>query len=155
MFTADQRADVEFGNRPRPDHSVGLQGMIGLKTLYGVDQRAVISITRCADGMGQVALAVQALGQFRHALVFHRRAQQRAVAQVELVVAEGGGVKIDVVESNSAAAQIGLLADDVIIGVNRQRIANLAELRKMLENRDGVAALNIRRGNTNLYVLIR
>ena len=58
-------------------------------------------------------------------------------------------------ENKLPAAQIGLLADDVIVGVNRQRIANLAELRKMLENRDGVAALNIRRGNTNLYVLIR
>jgi Do/DeqQ family serine protease len=66
-----------------------------------------------------------------------------------------GGVKIDAVANNSAAAQIGLLADDVIVGVNRQRIANLAELRKALENRSGVAALNIQRGNTNLYVLIR
>ncbi|HEY0922796.1 Do family serine endopeptidase [Rheinheimera pacifica] len=66
-----------------------------------------------------------------------------------------GGVKIDAVANNSPAAQIGLLADDVIIGVNRQRIANLAELRKALENRSGVAALNIQRGNTTLYVLIR
>lgn len=66
-----------------------------------------------------------------------------------------GGVKIDAVASNSAAAQIGLLPDDVIVGVNRQRVANLAELRKALENRSGVAALNIQRGNTNLYVLIR
>jgi Do/DeqQ family serine protease len=73
----------------------------------------------------------------------------------ELSNAEGGGVKIETVASNSAAAQIGLLPDDVIIGVNRQRIANQAELRKALENRDGVAALNIKRGNTNLYVLIR
>src|SRR5690606_6788466 len=66
-----------------------------------------------------------------------------------------GGVKIDAVANNSAAAQIGLLPDDVIVGVNRQRVANLAELRKALENRSGVAALNIQRGNTNLYVLIR
>lgn len=73
----------------------------------------------------------------------------------ELSNADGGGVKIDSVANNSAAEQIGLAADDVIIGVNRQRIANLAELRKLLDNRSGVAALNIRRGNTNLYVLIR
>jgi Do/DeqQ family serine protease len=66
-----------------------------------------------------------------------------------------GGVKIDAVANNSPAAQIGLLPDDVIIGVNRQRIANLAELRKALENRSGVAALNIQRGSTTLYVLIR
>ncbi|MDP5136660.1 Do family serine endopeptidase [Rheinheimera baltica] len=73
----------------------------------------------------------------------------------ELSNAEGGGVKIDSIANNTAAEQIGLQANDVIVGVNRQRIANLAELRKMLDNRSGVAALNIRRGNTNLYVLIR
>lgn len=73
----------------------------------------------------------------------------------ELSNAQNGGVKIDTITTNSAAAQIGLLPDDVIIGVNRQRIANLAELRKALENVNGVAALNIKRGNTNLYVLIR
>ncbi|MDP5150367.1 Do family serine endopeptidase [Rheinheimera baltica] len=73
----------------------------------------------------------------------------------ELSNAEGSGVKIDSIANNTAAEQIGLQANDVIVGVNRQRIANLAELRKMLDNRSGVAALNIRRGNTNLYVLIR
>jgi Do/DeqQ family serine protease len=66
-----------------------------------------------------------------------------------------GGVKIDSVANNSPAAQIGLLADDVILGVNRQRVENLAALRKALENRSGIAALNIQRGNTTLYVLIR
>ncbi|MBZ9612226.1 Do family serine endopeptidase [Rheinheimera maricola] len=73
----------------------------------------------------------------------------------ELSNNDGGGVKIETVASNSAAAQIGLLPDDVIVGVNRQRIANLAELRTVLEKRSGVAAINIQRGNTNLYVLIR
>ncbi|MEH8019707.1 MULTISPECIES: DegQ family serine endoprotease [Rheinheimera] len=73
----------------------------------------------------------------------------------ELSNAEGGGVKIESVANNSAAAQIGLMPDDIIIGINRQRVTNLAELRKMLENREGVAALNIRRGNASLYVLIR
>lgn len=73
----------------------------------------------------------------------------------ELSNADKGGVKIDSVANNSPAAQIGLLIDDVILGVNRQRVANLAELRKALENRNGIAALNIQRGNTTLYVLIR
>ncbi|CAM3673482.1 DegQ family serine endoprotease [Rheinheimera salexigens] len=65
------------------------------------------------------------------------------------------GVKVDTVEANSPAAQIGLMADDLIIGVNRQAIKNVSDLRKALENRNGIAALNIQRGNTNLYVLIR
>lgn len=65
------------------------------------------------------------------------------------------GVRVDSVEPNSPAAQIGLLADDRILGVNRQAIKNVSDLRKALENRHGIAALNIQRGNTNLYVLIR
>ncbi len=65
------------------------------------------------------------------------------------------GVKVGSVANNSAAAQIGLTEGDVIIGVNRQRINNVADLRKALDNRSGVAALNIQRGNTNLYILIR
>ncbi len=73
----------------------------------------------------------------------------------ELSNASIGGVKIDSVANNSPAAQIGLQADDVILGVNRQRVDNLAALRKALENRSGIAALNIQRGNTTLYVLIR
>jgi Do/DeqQ family serine protease len=73
----------------------------------------------------------------------------------ELSNTDGEGIRIDAVASKSPAEQIGLLPNDIIIGVNRQRVVNLAELRKALDNRTGVAALNIKRGNTNLYVLIR
>lgn len=66
-----------------------------------------------------------------------------------------GGVKIESVANNSPAAQIGLQVDDIILGVNRQRVENLAALRKALEGRNGIAALNIQRGNSTLYVLIR
>ena len=66
-----------------------------------------------------------------------------------------GGVKVGTVDERSAAAQIGLVEGDMIIGVNRQRISNVADLRKALDNRSGIAALNIQRGNTNLYILIR
>ncbi|GGW70133.1 DegQ family serine endoprotease [Alishewanella tabrizica] len=66
------------------------------------------------------------------------------------------GVEVSALESNSAAAQIGLRQGDIITGVNRQRVSNLAELRRLLENRDGgVAALFIKRGNDQLYILIR
>ena len=51
-----------------------------------------------------------------------------------------GGVKVGSVDERSAAAQIGLVEGDMIIGVNRQRINNVADLRKALDNRSGVAA---------------
>ncbi|MCT8127176.1 DegQ family serine endoprotease [Alishewanella sp. BS5-314] len=66
------------------------------------------------------------------------------------------GIEITAIEANSAAAQVGLRQGDLIIGVNRQRVSNMNELRRLLEQRDGgVAALNIQRGDSLLYILIR
>ena len=44
---------------------------------------------------------------------------------------------------------------DIIIGVNRQTIKNLAEFRKILEKQPGVLALNIQRGDRTIYLVIR
>ncbi len=65
------------------------------------------------------------------------------------------GVEISEITSGSIAEQIGLRQGDIITGVNRQRVANLAELRRYLEGRQGVAALYIRRGSDDLYILLR
>jgi serine protease DegQ len=65
------------------------------------------------------------------------------------------GVKIDRVDKGSVAAQIGLQKDDVIIGVNRQRVENITTLRKVLEAKPPVMALNIVRGGETIYLLLR
>ena len=53
------------------------------------------------------------------------------------------------------AERVGLRQGDIITGVNRQRVTNLAELRRILDGRQGVAALFIRRGKDDLYILLR
>ncbi|MFT8210975.1 MAG: serine endoprotease DegP [Symbiopectobacterium sp.] len=63
------------------------------------------------------------------------------------------GVKVDDVKAGSAAAKIGLKKDDVILGVNQQPVQNLGELRKILDSKPPVLALNVRRGDTTLYLL--
>ncbi len=63
------------------------------------------------------------------------------------------GVKVDSVKAGSRAAAIGLKKDDVILGVNQQAITNLGELRKVLDSKPSVLALNIKRGDSNLYLL--
>lgn len=63
------------------------------------------------------------------------------------------GVKVDEVKAGSAAAKIGLKKDDVILGVNQQPVQNLGELRKILDSKPPVLALNVLRGNTTLYLL--
>ena len=65
------------------------------------------------------------------------------------------GVVISDVEKGSPAAQIGLHKDDVIVGINRQPTQSIAELRKVLEAKPAVIALNVMRGNESIYLLLR
>ena len=65
------------------------------------------------------------------------------------------GVKVTSVAKDSPAEQYQLQEGDIIIGVNRQRIKNLADLRKVLEKKPGVLALNIQRGDRSIYLVIR
>ncbi|MGL6017193.1 MAG: serine endoprotease DegP [Gibbsiella quercinecans] len=65
------------------------------------------------------------------------------------------GVKVDNVKAGSAAARIGLKKGDVILGVNQQPIQNLGELRKILDSKPSVLALNILRGDSELYLLMQ
>lgn len=65
------------------------------------------------------------------------------------------GVKVDNVKAGTAAARIGLKKGDVILGVNQQPVENLGELRKILDTKPSVLALNIRRGDTIIYLLMQ
>jgi serine protease DegQ len=64
-------------------------------------------------------------------------------------------VNVTEVAEGSPAARIGLRVDDVIVGVNRQRINSLTGLSESIEEASGVIALNVQRGNSNLFVIIR
>ena len=65
------------------------------------------------------------------------------------------GVKVTSVAENSPAAQYQLAQDDIIIGVNRKRVKNLAELRAIVEKHKGVLAINVQRGDRTVYLVIR
>jgi serine protease DegQ len=65
------------------------------------------------------------------------------------------GVIIDAVEKSTPAEQFGLQKGDVIVGLNRTKVANLAELRKLLEAKPSLLALNVIRGDENIYLLLR
>lgn len=65
------------------------------------------------------------------------------------------GVDVNSLASNSPAASTGLKKGDIIAGVNRKRVNNIAELRTALEGIEGVVALNVIRGNSELYLMIR
>lgn len=65
------------------------------------------------------------------------------------------GVQVDSVDKSTPAEQVGLQKGDVIVGVNRTRTQNLADLRKALESKPTVLALNVVRGDESIYLLMR
>ena len=65
------------------------------------------------------------------------------------------GVAITKIKPNSLAEQRGLKSGDVIIGINRQKVENLGQLRKTLESKPSAIALNIIRGDSNFYLLVQ
>ena len=69
--------------------------------------------------------------------------------------AGNAGVVISDIERNSPAARIGLKPDDVIVGVNRKRTSSVSDFRNALDDASGVIALNVKRGNSTLYLVIR
>lgn len=65
------------------------------------------------------------------------------------------GVQVEDVVKDSPAAAIGLQKGDMIVGLNRERLKTLAQLRKVLETKPAVIALNIIRGDTSIFLLLR
>ena len=65
------------------------------------------------------------------------------------------GIEITKIQPNSLAAQRGLKAGDIIIGINRQQVENTAELSKALDEEPSAVALNILRGDNNFYLLVQ
>ncbi len=66
------------------------------------------------------------------------------------------GVRIDTVQRGSMAQRLGLRQGDVITGLNRSEVKNVAELKQMLGKAKGrISALRIVRGNSEIFITIR
>jgi serine protease Do len=65
------------------------------------------------------------------------------------------GVVVSSVKGNTPAAAIGLKKGDIIVGINQQPVKNIADLRKILESKPSVLALNIQRGDSTIYLLMQ
>ncbi|MNZ96011.1 hypothetical protein D3C78_1151870 [compost metagenome] len=82
LIAALRRADVQLGQSGRADHSIGLQVVLALEGLDGIDQQRVVQIDirdTCPGrdgGLAQVAFAGQALFEQQHTGIALARAQQ-------------------------------------------------------------------------------
>ena len=73
---------------------------------------------------------------------------------VEVSEDTAGGIRIRSVAPGSPAAQAGLLADDRIIAVNRQRVSTIAQLRDAAKGQASML-IQLRRGNQVLLLPLR
>jgi len=151
--SAAEKAGIKAGDiitavngKPVKDAS-GLRNSIGL---LSIGDRVDIALLR--DGKPRRVTAV--IGERDTAAEAAAAGQHQGLEGADLVDAQGGGVLIRAVAEGSPAAQRGLRANDIIIGVGRTRVANLAEFRRATE---GAAAfvVQIRRGNAMLVIPIR
>jgi len=67
---------------------------------------------------------------------------------------ENKGVLVAQIEKGSIAENFGLQQGDLIIGVNRKRIPNLAALSEFINGSPKILALNIVRENRKLYLIL-
>ena len=65
------------------------------------------------------------------------------------------GVLVDDVEKNSSAFRVGLRKGDLILAVNKEKVTTVAELRKLVDAKPSIMAINILRGNDQMYLILR
>jgi serine protease Do/serine protease DegQ len=66
-----------------------------------------------------------------------------------------GNISVVDVAKGSPAQTIGLVQGDYIIGINRTRIVNIPELRKVLKDKTDIFILNILRDGNTQYIMVR
>ncbi|CEN32016.1 Protease degQ [Candidatus Westeberhardia cardiocondylae] len=64
------------------------------------------------------------------------------------------GIKVENILKDSPASLTGLQKGDMIIGINKNRIQDIEQLRKSLKQEPSIVALHIIRGNTNIFLLL-
>ncbi|ABF14165.1 Do family serine endopeptidase [Candidatus Palibaumannia cicadellinicola] len=65
------------------------------------------------------------------------------------------GILVESIIKGSPAARLGLQQHDLIVGLNLEPVHNLAELRKALERKPTVKALDIMRGDNHVFVWLK
>jgi len=125
-----------------------LRNTIGL---LRVGDRVDIGLVRDGKPLKVTAVIADTSGELSGAPAsIHKSFEGAALADAP----DSGGTLVRSVEPGSAAAQAGLRADDVIVGANRGKVANLRELRERAKGA-AVLVLEVRRGNSVLLIPLK
>ena len=163
-----------FVSEVSPDSAADKGGIQAGDIITEINSRAVVSFQElrakvASKGAGaKLELTVLRKGKREKLNVVLGDATQNVVVAKEIHPALEGatltngkseqgdnGVVVSGIGPRSPASRIGLKDGDVIIGINRKKVDNLVQLRTELEEAKGVIALNVKRGISSLYLVIR
>ena len=143
-----QAGDVIIAINNRPvRNSADLRNRIGLTA---IDQDMELTILR----EGKELTIDTRLGEIkRNYLQGHQLMPQLAGAIFQSINDEG--IIVADIQSDSPAARYGLREGDSILAVNRRRVTSLDDFSKRIRASSRVVTINLRRGNTNLFLVIQ
>jgi S1-C subfamily serine protease len=163
-----------FVSEVSPDSAAEKGGILAGDIITEINGRPVVSFQElrakvASKGAGaELELTVLRKGKSEKIDVVLSNATQNVVIAKEIHPALEGatltngktqqgdsGIVISDIEARSPASRIGLQDGDVIIGINRKKVDTLMQLRTELDGANGVIALNVKRGISSLYLVIR
>jgi len=117
----------------------------------GADKKITLGIIRDDKEKDLIATLKPADNNIANASNLHSGLEGAALVSTD----NNQGVRIEKVEPRSIAAISGLKEGDIIIGVNKNKVKNLVQLRKLLSKDKATLALNIKRDNQHLFLVLR
>lgn len=166
--------DVQYGafiNQVTPDSAAAEAGLVAGDIIVSVNNNKIRSFSELRARIGslgpnkKITLGIVRDGkkiivtaklkpadnQLANASNLHPSLKGATLVSTE----KNKGVMISDVQARSIAAVSGLQKGDIIIGVNKDQINNLAQLRKLLTEDKTTLALNIQRGEQLLFLVLR
>lgn len=166
--------DVQYGafiNQVTPDSAAAEAGLVAGDIIVSVNNNKIRSFSELRARIGslgpnkQITLGIVRDGkqttvtatlkpensQLANASNLHPSLEGATLVSTK----KNKGVMISDVQARSIAAASGLKQGDIIIGVNKDQVNNLAQLRKLLTEDKTTLALNIQRGEQQLFLVLR
>ena len=145
---------VSVGNR-RVNNSADLRNVIGL---LRVGRKVALEVVRNSQTI-KVSAVITAQEQHRvDGKSLSNVFDGSVLAEVkldEVNSSQASGIQVVKLKRNSAAWDAGLRKDDLIIAVNRMLVSDFDEFKMALKRSSRGILLNIRRGDTGLFLLIQ
>lgn len=70
-------------------------------------------------------------------------------------VSTGRGIQVKRVEQGSRSARAGLVAGDIIVSINRRTVRTMSDLERELSNSSGQLLIQLQRGRSMFYLVLR